>query len=280
MILNLDTNKLSKLVESFYTLTKIRMVVYDNKFNEIFSYPKKHTAFCDMMNNIPEIHEKCNKSAKQLCELCRDKGEMVTFTCHAGLTEVAAPLCEDNLVIGYIMFGQITNIKDKSVFLQTVKEKCKNYNLNSEEFNQKAATIKHKTDEQMEAVSEIMNVFTSYIRLKKIVSTKRDEPLASIVEYIENNLNDNLSVPTLCKKFGISKTVLYNITKPVMPYGIGNYIKNKRIEKAKELLVTTNKTVDDIASLVGFLDYEYFRRVFKQTTTMSAKNYRKNAVKN
>jgi YesN/AraC family two-component response regulator len=280
MILNLDTNKLSKLVESFYTLTKIRIVVYDNKFNEIFSFPEKHTAFCDMMNSIPEIHKKCNMSAKQLCELCRDKGEMVTFTCHAGLTEVAAPLCEDNLEIGYIMFGQITNIKDKSVFLQTVKEKCKNYNLNSEEFNQKAATIKHKTDEQMEAVSEIMNVFTSYIRLKKIVFAKKDEPLASIVEYINLNLSEDLSVPLLCKKFSISKTVLYNITKPIMPCGIGNYIKNKRIEKAKELLTATDKSVEEIADLVGFIDCDYFRRVFKQNAGISAKNYRKNAVKN
>ncbi len=89
------------------------MVVFDDKFNEIFCYPKAHTAFCDMMNKTPKIYEKCNKRAKKLCALCRDKEEMVTFTCHAGLTEVAVPLCEGNLTIGYIMFGQITNIKDK-----------------------------------------------------------------------------------------------------------------------------------------------------------------------
>ena len=279
MILNLDTDKLSKLVESFYTLTKIRMVVYDDKFNEIFSYPNKHTTFCDMMNNQPHTHKKCKLSAKQLCELCRDKGEMVTFTCHAGLTEVAAPLCEDNLVIGYIMFGQITNIKDKNIFLEKAQEKCKDYGISPLEFIQKANTVKYKTTEQIEAVSEIMNVFTSYIRLKRIVSTRKDEPLASIIEYIDTHLYEDLSVQAICKKFSISKTVLYNITKTIMPYGIGKYIKSKRIEKAKELLTNTDKSIDEIAGLVGFIDSDYFRRIFKNSIGTSAKSYRKKAVK-
>ena len=74
--------------------------------------------------------------------------------------------------------------------------------------------------------------------------------------------------------------MLYNITKESMPDGIGKYIKIKRIEKAKTLLINTDKSVEEISGLVGFMDSNYFRRLFKQATGTSAKNYRKNTAKN
>ena len=276
MFLDINTDKLAKLVESFYKLTKIRMVVYDDSFNEIFCHPEKHTPFCDMMNKNPLIHKKCLESAKILCEKCRDTGEMVTFTCHAGLTEVAVPLYEGNITIGYIMFGQITNKKDKKFFAENVKQRCRSYNLDLSELSKKINTICYKSDEQIEAVSEIMNAFTSYIYLKKIVFMKREEALANVLRFIDENLDSDLSINTICEKNNISKTVLYDITKESMPGGIAKYIKNKRLEKAKELILYTDKSIEEISGLVGFLDSNYFRRLFKMYAGVSAKAYRKN----
>ena len=236
MLLNINVDKLTKLVESFYKLTKIRVVVYDDDFNEVFGYPDKHSVFCDMMNSIPEIHKKCKDSAMRLCALCRERGEMVSFTCHAGLTEVVFPLCEDNMTIGYIMFGQITNIKSKQKFEKQVRECCSSYKLPSEEFDKRIKSVQYKSEEQIEAVSEIMNAFTSYIYLKRIVSMKKEVMLGKITAFIDNNLGSDLSVSTICERVSISKTVLYEITGEFMPGGVAKYVKFKRLEKAKELL--------------------------------------------
>ena len=276
MLLDVDIAKLTKLVKSFYKLTKTRMVIYDDAFNEIFCYPENHTVFCSMMNDNENIHKLCNHSAKILCQMCRDRGSLVTYTCHAGLTEVAAPLKEGDVTIGYIMFGQITNIKDKEKFAQKAKDRCKNYELDFDEFDKKIRTIHYKSNEQIEAVSEIMSAFTSYIYLKKIVSMKREETLTEIIDYIDENLSADLSVRSICERFSISKTTLYEIIKDSMPGGIAKNIKLKRIEKAKELIKNTDKSIEEISGLVGFLDCNYFRRLFKQNTGMSAKAYRKN----
>ncbi len=279
MLLDIDIDKLTKLIKSFYNLTKTRVVLYDDMFKEVFCYPENHTVFCDMMNKIPRIHEKCNESARELCRMCKEKNEMVTFTCHAGLTEVVAPLQDNGVTIGYIMFGQITNKKDKSEFAKKSRQRCKDYNLDFEEFDKKIRTVQYKSNSQIEAISEITNAFAAYIYLKKIVSPKKEEKLSQIISYIDENLSVDLSVASICEKFSLSKTLLYEITKPAMPGGIAQYIRAKRIEKAKVLLTTTDKSTEEISGLVGFLDSNYFRRIFKKTCLSSANAYRKNNSK-
>ncbi len=275
MLLDINLQKLTKLIESFYKLTKIRIAIYDDTFQEIFSYPKEHHIFCSMMNQNPKLHEKCSESSRTLCELCRKQKRLVTMTCHAGLTETVAPLYENNITIGYIVFGQITSVKNKAEFAEKAKELCKSYELDPEEFDQKIRTVSYKNHDQLEAVSEIINAFTSYIYLERIVSLKKDETLSSIVQYIDYNLSSDLSVQAICERFSLSKTVLYELTKSAMPEGIAKYIRKKRLEKAKELIGKTDKSVEEISGLVGFLDCNYFRRLFKQENGMSANAYRK-----
>lgn len=56
--------------------------------------------------------------------------------------------------------------------------------------------------------------------------------------------------------------------------GIAKYIKNKKLNKAKDLLKNTEDSIYDISMKVGFSDYNYFCRTFKKEVTISAKKYR------
>lgn len=275
MSLDINIGKLTKLIESFYKLTKIKVAVYDDAFNEIFAYPENDSTFCTMMNRVPEISAKCRESVKMLCAQCRSQKRLVTMTCHAGLTEAVAPLYENDIIIGYIMFGQITNIKDKKKFTEKAEFLCRDYPLDKREFAEKILTVPYKNNEQVMAVSEIINAFTAYIYLDHIVSLEKEETLYAIINHIENNLQEDLSAAALCRRFSVSKTVLYEITKPLMPDGIAKYVRAKRIDRAKFLLESTDKPVEEISGLVGFLDSNYFRRIFKKMSGMPANTYRK-----
>lgn len=277
MLLDININKLTKLIESFYKLTQIKVAVYDDGFQEIFTYPQEYSPFCEMMNRTPAIRKNCQASVRALCERCRSQKRLVTFTCHAGLTEAAAPLYENNIVIGYIMFGQITNTKDRAEFLTRAKSLYKNYPLDQDEFDSKILTVPYKDNEQLMAASEIIHAFTAYIHLEHIVALKKDETLSSLIEYIDHNLSADLSTGALCERFSVSKSVLYELTKPAMPDGIAKYIRRKRLQKAKELISETDASIEEISGLVGFIDSNYFRRVFKQENGMSANTYRKRA---
>jgi len=53
-----------------------------------------------------------------------------------------------------------------------------------------------------------------------------------------------------------------------------DYVQSLRIEEAKQMLETTDDTIDDIAALVGYDDPNSFRRLFKRTTGITPHQYR------
>ena len=57
--------------------------------------------------------------------------------------------------------------------------------------------------------------------------------------------------------------------------GVSEYIRKRRMHKAKKLLKNTKKPVWEVAQEVGFEDYTYFSRVFKNTYGKSPREIRK-----
>ena len=55
-----------------------------------------------------------------------------------------------------------------------------------------------------------------------------------------------------------------------------NYMKEIRISKARELLITTGKKVAEIGYAVGYENEKHFMKVFKGVTGISPTEYRKN----
>ena len=94
------------------------------------------------------------------------------------------------------------------------------------------------------------------------------------MDYISAHLEEDLSVSTLCRKFGVSRAELYKLSKSYMPDGIAEFIKNARLTRAAELLKKTDEPVWRIAESTGFFDKDYFLRLFKKKYGMPAGKYR------
>ena len=94
------------------------------------------------------------------------------------------------------------------------------------------------------------------------------------MDYISAHLDKDLSVGTLCRKFGVSRAALYKLSKSYMPDGIAEFIKNARLARAAELLKKSDEPVWRIAESVGFSDKDYFLRLFKKKYGIPAGKYR------
>ena len=115
-------NDLSVLMENFYTLTRIRIVLFDSEFNEILSYPSGGHSFCSLMRTNAEFDALCKNSDRISFEKCCKTHALCVYKCHAGLIEATSPIIQNDAIIGYIMFGQITDIKDKEAAGRFVNE--------------------------------------------------------------------------------------------------------------------------------------------------------------
>ena len=275
MILQIETNKLKSLMESFYTLSGIRFVLFDCDSKEIISYPNENCKFCSLMKSCSKTRRKCNDVDRRSIRKCKEKNELVVYKCHAGLVEAVVPLHENERIIGYLMFGQITDNSDKSPLFAKIPLLSEKYGLNSIRLKEAIEDITYKTDEEIKAAAQIMEACTSYIIYKELITPKEDKILGEAKKYIADNLEKNLDAQTLCSALKIGRTKLYNIFRNELGMGISKYILHCRLQKAKNLLKTTELTIPEIAGLIGFSDYNYFSRVYKIQYGKSPKHYKK-----
>ncbi|MCA0234008.1 MAG: helix-turn-helix domain-containing protein [Bacteroidetes bacterium] len=102
------------------------------------------------------------------------------------------------------------------------------------------------------------------------------EILEKLIRLIENNVsNSELSLETIYKELGVSKTRLYRIVKEHTQLSTTLYIRSIRLEKAKQLLDSSNLRMTEIASSVGIDSPQNFSKYFIQAYGLSPTEYRK-----
>lgn len=274
MITKFDKNKLISLIQSFYNLTGIKVAIYDSDFCEIMAYPAQNSSVCTLVQNTPASCNKCSESTQALCRKCAALQTVIIEKCHAGLIEVIAPLFDGISVIGYIMFGQVTTEKSSSDFLKTLIQKCQKYNLCRDELAKFSEEIPYYSYTQLEDAAKILNAIAVYIVSDHLAYSDELSYAYRIAKYVKDNLQNNLSVATLCSEFYLSKSEIYKITKNVMPQGVAAFVKHERIEKAADLLIHSQKPIWKIAEETGFSNEDYFLRVFKKEKGISALKWR------
>lgn len=276
--LSFNKDALLDLLRDFYILTGIQIVIYDSEGNGLVGWPGVRCPFCSLMYQNPVTAEKCEKSNKKSFRKCLATGQLNIYKCHAGLVEAAAPLIDNGLVIGYVMFGQISDFSTKAELKEHLTSVLNNYNIPlPEDASEQAAIyqVSRKTPEQIRAAGKILEACTFYVFLKEIVQMQRQNFMHNMNEFLMAHLSEDLSVARLMSEFHISRNKLYEASERYLGIGIASYIKTLRITEAKRLLKETTLTVSEISARVGFTDYNYFHRVFKAQTGISANKFRK-----
>ncbi len=104
-------------------------------------------------------------------------------------------------------------------------------------------------------------------RSKNIVNRTKD--------YITEHLDENLTTQILADEFHISPTHLSRLFRQQTGFSPYDYVIAERINKAKEYLLTTDKSVTDIAYLTGFNSQANFIYCFKNHEGISPGRFRK-----
>jgi len=88
--------------------------------------------------------------------------------------------------------------------------------------------------------------------------------IIKVLKYINDNIDDsNLNVEHLAEELRLSRSQLYRKIKALTGQTANEFLKNVRLEKAKEIIETTNDTIGEISFKVGFSSPSYFTSCFK-----------------
>ena len=279
MITTFDIDSLNKFCENFYTAIGIRISVFDNEFNLITEYPKNAPEYCTLIRRSTAGAQGCrNCDIKAFKEAKRRRG-LYIYTCHAGLTEAVTPIKFNDSILGYVILAHMLPKENLDSSLEAALKKALHYGLSEIEALSTLKKISTKSLEKINASAQILDAIASYLHISNWIRWNDEDLAVRISQYIESNLDKNLTSDTLCKVFFISRTKLHSIAINNYDLSISKYILAKRISKAKQLL-EQNIAVEKVAELTGFANASYFGKVFKKETTFSPNKYKQLFISN
>lgn len=100
-----------------------------------------------------------------------------------------------------------------------------------------------------------------------------------IIEYVNSNINSDLSIETLASRFNITRFSISRHFKNKTGNSLHNYIVKRRLVVAKEL-IGEGYSMKTVAEKSGFKDYSTFVRAFKKEYKMPPREYLKNTTGN
>lgn len=107
----------------------------------------------------------------------------------------------------------------------------------------------------------------------------QEDVVGRVKEYIENHLGEELSRSLLAKKVYLSEDYVSKLFKATTGMSIPSYIAARRIEKAKDYLAHSGLPVSQIALEVGYSNFSYFSKSFRDLTGMTPNEYRNQVSK-
>lgn len=130
-----------------------------------------------------------------------------------------------------------------------------------------------------ELMLRVMQTQARHILLDQCKQYSSSHRLAWVVEYIRENLGENISVETLCDKACLSQAQFYRAFKQELGMSPTEFVNRERIRKAQEILDRPGKTPTDACYECGFNSLSYFNRIFRRCVGLSPSQYKKKQLR-
>jgi len=124
------------------------------------------------------------------------------------------------------------------------------------------------------AIRKVLASLSGNNEISRPVMVKH-ELVRKIEEYVRGNMDKPIHLQDLANAVFLSPSHLSRSFKQLTGFSIVDFIQEKKLEAAAKLLVSSERSITEIAGLVGFNDGTYFATCFKNKTGLSPKQYRK-----
>lgn len=269
--------------ETLKTLNEIegyvKFLIYDRKLEialcdsalpseylkKLSLYTVHANSYCQKIKNANGGQRHCLLMQKFVRKKCKEKRPFFG-TCYAGVAEFVFPIWEEEHYIGFISVSGYKSDVKKTRF--TTKER---------EFSLKSTIPTMQELERL--LAPLVNCFRLlFLHVEKSPKTEKargqDRVYEKILAYLSENFLQRLTLLEIAEALHYSPSYLAHLFQEKSGTPLMRYVCELKIEKAKELLRTTDMTVSQISETVGFEDSNYFTAVFKKKVGFSPRKYK------
>ncbi len=278
---------ISIVINAIHELCGVGICYYD--LNSFFNYNidgnknnrGHYCEFCKRVRGLPNGKVNCEKSDKlEAVELAKQYKEPFFFECHMGMKELVVPLHRDDVLLGIIFVGQCRLDNDYESKIRANAEKMQG---NPDDFLHLYNMLPLLSQKNLMNIGNILiQYFDTKILNSEFISPKvNPAPILNdisktVKQYIQSNYRFSLSLKEIAKSLHLNPSYISRCFSEKAGMTVTEYISFVRLKRAKELLLTTDAPIGNIALNVGFEDINYFSRVFRKKEGCSPLQYRKN----
>ena len=104
---------------------------------------------------------------------------------------------------------------------------------------------------------------------------QQERMISKITRYLQEHLAEEVSLTVLAEIFHLNGQYISQLFKSEIGVNFLTYLTNIRIEKAKQLLLSTSLSIAEVAEQSGYGDYRVFTKVFKKSEEITPSQYRR-----
>ena len=108
--------------------------------------------------------------------------------------------------------------------------------------------------------------------LQKNASTSK--AVADCIDYVYAHLTERITIENLAEHVCLSPSYLSRLFKQELGISVSDYIREKKLDRAQNLLRYTDQSFAEIANILAFSSQSHFIQAFKAHTNMTPKKYR------
>lgn len=311
----LDIEKWQLIQDELALVTGMAMITVDYKGEPVTTH-SRCSQFCEIMRSDPDMSKQCRKcDARGGFEAARIN-DIYIYRCHSDVIDAAVPIVVEDKYIGAVMMGQVIiqeKMPTEQGYLEKIYSTPKELSCDPDKMMEYLNELPRMSFKEVNTIVNMIHNISNYIiseaiekhtlynenqelqaklkqyslNLKQEMTDQtsvtlphiEDSILKPAIDYIHQNLNQNLSLKQVSDMCFVSPSYFSRLFNKEMGDNFSSYVANIKMDKAKILLKTTDRLVREIGLELGFNDQSYFIKQFKTNEGTTPAHFRRTASK-
>lgn len=294
-------------IESLFQLVRSQtgMQVSLSDFSGMFdTFPELRAApwlrrhgspLCDLTKSTHRGAEVCVAQKGRVASLLQSRRRSTCGTCPWGLTEVVEPVLHRGMFIGAVFYGPFVLLERESLSRDRLETACAQKRLalplyqaawqvvprvaqaDLPRLRREAALLRRTVEDIVSVWNVPLPTRVEPTAYGEPVSHAAPELVLRALHLIHARPVDRHSVTSMAARLGCHPNHLGQVFLRAIGRRLQTYVSERRIDRAKLLLISGRYTVSQTSDACGFQDTSHFCRVFRQITGQTPAQFRKTA---
>ena len=250
---------------------------------QLAPYNINRNPYCLYVKSKPEVWNTCIARQGKVVNCCASGP--FCGTCYAGMGEFVFPvLSADGAVLCFLSVSGYC--MDEQMSMQKMRHFARKYDLQLEKlkevYQESVRTDAPQIEELRVRIAPLCNMFAllhrelSQLQPKALESQRQSSLLSHAIVYLQKNYAQPLRAEDVAAYCHCSVSTLSHLFKKETEKSIPEYLRNLRVQNAKQLLRGTGLSISQIADALGICNANYFCQIFKEDTGLTPSDYRRN----